>query len=267
MSKGNLSHISKAKPIKENFYWEMANIRKTTTGLPVNIWASPMPKNSRKGIKVRVSNSYSNTIDSNNSFSLYFDGYNVKIEGDTNEIKDEDINKIVDFLIKHRPLFQLFWHYKIDDDELKRRLSEAKDIEWKDVHSNFVNLGPENHRFGVNVCLRLMLPANKTSRPIIKVYKETIDNSFVICLDEKPTKIKVVSGKVFLKAKELNLLLGKIRRHRQALLFFCNAPWMSIGELFDMLGKSKKTKSIPVPTKERANAIKRHIGVLKTHKR
>lgn len=65
------------------FLFEMSNVRKTTTGLPVNIWSSPMPKNWRKGLRIKVSNSYSNRVDPDQAFVLYLDGDAVKVEGDT----------------------------------------------------------------------------------------------------------------------------------------------------------------------------------------
>lgn len=103
------------------FLFEMANIRKSTTGLPMNIWASPKPENSKKGLRIKVSKTYGNRFDADECFSL-LNSNQVEVEGDTGEIKNADIEAVKSYLLNHRQAFLLFWEKKIDDDDLKRLL-------------------------------------------------------------------------------------------------------------------------------------------------
>lgn len=118
-----IKKIIENSKLEEECLFEMANVRKSTTGLPVNIWASPAV--GRKGLRIKISNDYGNTVDPDETFSMYFDGDNLEIDGDTGKIRSSDLKIIKDYFTKHRAIFQLFWDKKIDDDELKRLLAKA----------------------------------------------------------------------------------------------------------------------------------------------
>jgi hypothetical protein len=108
--------------LSEDDLFEMANIRKDDTGLPVNIWVSPKPENSKKEIRIKVSKSYSNRVDPRDTFSIYLDGREAIVKGDTGELKEKDISTVKSFLISRIDTFRKFWDKQIDDDEIKRLL-------------------------------------------------------------------------------------------------------------------------------------------------
>lgn len=108
----------------DEYLFEMANIRKSTSGLPVNIWVSTKTKN-HNSVRIKVSNTYSNAVDPDLSFIMFWDGNDIIISGNTGELKYKDIESVRLFFKKHISIFQLLWEKQIDDDEFKRMIKKV----------------------------------------------------------------------------------------------------------------------------------------------
>ena len=103
---------------------EMANLRTTDTGLPVVLFAGPDPKVGHKGIRIKVSKSYSNKYDPNDTFVMYIDSNTVKITGNTGELSQKDITTIKDYFTLHIEDFKKYWNMEIDDTDLRGLLKK-----------------------------------------------------------------------------------------------------------------------------------------------
>lgn len=102
---------------------EMALLRKTKTGLPVNIWIDEMgsARNVKHNIpRLKIQNDY-NSNRTDNTLSIEI-SKNPKILSGTQNIKDKDINIIYKFIKRNLDLLLKHWNEEIDTDELKELL-------------------------------------------------------------------------------------------------------------------------------------------------
>ena len=102
---------------------EMALLRKSKTGLPVNIWIDEMgsARNVKHNIpRLKIQNDY-NSNRTDNTLSIEI-SENPKILSGMQNIKDKDMNIIYDFIKRNLDLLLKHWNEEIDTDELKELL-------------------------------------------------------------------------------------------------------------------------------------------------
>jgi hypothetical protein len=99
------------------------------------------------------------------------------------------------------------------------------------------SIGPKLHKFGINVKLHIYQPGDKKipHGPRIKVYSMNGSEDFSISLSNDASKINHITGASFLSDRELEFLIGKIRKHRASFMKFWNDPKMSVDDLLDEL--------------------------------
>ena len=102
-----------------------------------------------------------------------------------------------------------------------------------DLILEFANMSPRMHNFGVDVKLHVFQPGYKQLNhgPRVKVFK-TKDLSFTITLEKEPRVIGDYKGIV--TKQELNKLIEKIKKYRNAFIQFWNDPDMDTDELYTL---------------------------------
>ena len=109
------------KKMKENSnLYEMANIKQSTSGLPVIIFISPKGR-ANHGHRVKVQNNYSSNTQEGNFFSITI-SEDPEIIGDIGEVKSSDLRKIREFVIKNKEVLLDYWNDKIDTAEVIEKL-------------------------------------------------------------------------------------------------------------------------------------------------
>ncbi len=98
--------------IDSDSLFEMANIMQKYTGLPMIIWISQ--KMATHGPRIKVQNDYTEKVSSDKFFVVTIDD-NPMVIGDTGEIKQKDINKVIQFVKTHKVLLKKFWDGAIQD--------------------------------------------------------------------------------------------------------------------------------------------------------
>jgi hypothetical protein len=96
------------------------------------------------------------------------------------------------------------------------------------------NVGPRDHKFGVDVKLHIYQPGDQKLQhgPRIKIFKSNQDYS--ITLNSDPNKMFIV-GKSFLNNRENKIVLDNVRKYRSAFIKFWNDPNMTTEELRDLM--------------------------------
>lgn len=114
---------------------------------------------------------------------------------------------------------------------------------------SFANIPPKIHQFGINVKLNVWQPGYRKfpHAPCVRVFRKSFDESFSIGLED--SDIKVVSGKSFLKGKELNILFEGIRKYRIPLLMMWFDEAMDILELRNLMDQIDKGIKLALPQK------------------
>jgi len=101
------------------------------------------------------------------------------------------------------------------------------------------NVGPQIHKFGVNVKMHLLQPGDKqlSHGPRAKFFKNSIDDGFSISISSTSSKVKVVSGEdsKIVSEGEMNTLVEKVRKYRIPLLNFWRNSNMTVDELRDQM--------------------------------
>lgn len=111
------------------------------------------------------------------------------------------------------------------------------------------NIPPSVHNFGINVKLNVIQPGNKKIKhgPRIKIFKRVPSDGFAIILNKEKNKIRLdpdnKKESIFLKGKELRLLITNIKKYRTPLLKLWNDPGMDIIELRRLMDKIDNEKS------------------------
>lgn len=105
--------------------FEMANIRQDITGLPVIIWISI--KMSNHGPRIKVQQNYSKKAAKDLMFSVTIENA-PKIIGDTGNLKQDDINKVVEFVIEHKNILLQYWNDKVGIDEVIKAFKEKNKL-------------------------------------------------------------------------------------------------------------------------------------------
>lgn len=101
----------------------------------------------------------------------------------------------------------------------------------------FANMGSKAHKFGVDVRLHIMQPADKQLQhaPRVKIYRKGVSGSFSISITDNP---KVIGDwNDYVSKSELNILITKIKHYKDAFLEFWNDPDMDIYELEDLFSQ------------------------------
>jgi len=97
----------------------------------------------------------------------------------------------------------------------------------------FANMSAKMHNFGVDVKLHVMQPNKKLQHgPRVKIFKPNAEGSFTITLEENPRVIG--NYKNIVSKSELNILLSKIKKYRNAFIQFWNDDGMDTNELQDL---------------------------------
>ena len=91
---------------KKATLFEMANVRKNRTGLPMIIWISP--KYANHGARIKVQKTYGNNVDFGNTFSLTVED-NPRVFGNTGEIKQSDIELAKEFVKLNKQALLDYW--------------------------------------------------------------------------------------------------------------------------------------------------------------
>lgn len=81
--------------------FEMANIRKTKTGLPFNVWIIDT-QNPHLDAKIEVQQNYSNRISIDNSCSVSISWYNIGTVTGKWQLTEKDYNLLMDWILKNQ---------------------------------------------------------------------------------------------------------------------------------------------------------------------
>ena len=113
-----------------------------------------------------------------------------------------------------------------------------EDLEYKKI-LEMANIGPEMHRFGVNIKLHLLQPGKSFPHgPRVKFFKEDPNVSFSVSLSHDPTKIKLVSGhRPTVSQPDLNKLIAGVIKYRKPSLKFWDSPGMTVDERRGLMGQ------------------------------
>ena len=109
------------KKIKlKDMLFEMSNIRKSESGLPVNIWASY--KNASHGPRIKVQTNYGTKM-TDDFFSITISD-EPKVIGKTGEIKSSDIILVKKFIMLNKELLLKFWKDEIGASDVFNNLKK-----------------------------------------------------------------------------------------------------------------------------------------------
>lgn len=89
----------------------MANVRPNKTGLKMVIYISPR-NNSKHGPRIKVSQQYGDKVNSD-FFSITISDQ-PEIIGKTGNIKSEDVQKAINFVVLNKDVLLQLWYDKID---------------------------------------------------------------------------------------------------------------------------------------------------------
>lgn len=98
---------------------EMANISKTSTGLPCKIYISDR-LGANRGPRIKVNADYSDTW-SGNSFTITISDTPTVI-GNTCKIKESDIEEIKDWILLNKDILLKYWKEEIDTVQFIERM-------------------------------------------------------------------------------------------------------------------------------------------------
>jgi len=96
--------------------FEMANLRPSSTGLPVTIYVSAKGQ-SRHSARIKVSSLREDKLKSDAMFVVTVNP-NPRILGDTGNLTNEDLKNVLTFVIDNQDALQAFWDEEIDTKEL-----------------------------------------------------------------------------------------------------------------------------------------------------
>lgn len=119
-----LSHQEKLFKLKQKedlLLMEMANLRPVSTGLPVYIWAGPPPP--QHSYRIKVMNE-PGRFDNDDNFSVSIED-DPKIVAGVCELSASDLKKVFELVKKNKDLFIQHAQKKIDDDELKEKITKV----------------------------------------------------------------------------------------------------------------------------------------------
>ena len=91
--------------------YEMSNVVKQRSGLPVNVWISP--KMATHGPRIKVQRNYGNNV-TDDMFSITISD-NPMVIGDSGEISSNDIKKVFAFIKLNKKLLLTFWNKEESD--------------------------------------------------------------------------------------------------------------------------------------------------------
>jgi hypothetical protein len=97
-------------------YFEMANLRNRRTGLPCVIWIQQKSGKEQHNARIKVSKKYGDKVFADEGlFTITIPDKG--IIGDTGDIAEKDIKKIVDFIDMNMEVLLKVWEGEIDSDE------------------------------------------------------------------------------------------------------------------------------------------------------
>ena len=105
------------KPIKltQDELFEMANLRSTSTGLPMTIYVSE--KQASHGARIKVSQNY-NKMNTSDLFSVSILPTPSIVAGDKGSISNSDLSKVYKWIKINQITLMDYWDRKIDTAEL-----------------------------------------------------------------------------------------------------------------------------------------------------
>jgi hypothetical protein len=114
----------------------------------------------------------------------------------------------------------------------------------------FANVGPREHKWGIDIKFHIMQPDKKKLRhgPRLKFYNNswTSGPNFTITISEKPI---VVGDYTHLVSKsELALLIRSVIKYRIPLLNFWNDPSHTVGEMLEQMEMIDNGKKVELVT-------------------
>lgn len=92
-------------------FFEMANVRPDETGLPMVIWIYPKTDREQHGPRIKVSKHYGDKV-SKDLFTITISDTPRKI-GDSGEIKNKDVNTLINFVKINKDILLDLWYDKI----------------------------------------------------------------------------------------------------------------------------------------------------------
>lgn len=112
-----------------NWLFEMANIKKNITGLPMNVWvdehgASRNVKHNEPRLKIQT----------DKADKVHGEGIPISISSEPKvlvkrfkaELSDNEINQAKEYIVKHLDILLKHWYQEIDTDELKEILGKEQ---------------------------------------------------------------------------------------------------------------------------------------------
>lgn len=101
--------------------FEMANLRFRQTGLPVVVWIQPSTGNEKHWCRIKVAKQYGDKT-TNDLFTIRVD--NLKVVGNTGEIKERDVEMVKEFIELNREVLIDYWNDNIDIQTVLERLQK-----------------------------------------------------------------------------------------------------------------------------------------------
>lgn len=103
---------------------EMSNIRPDKTGLDMVIWIFPFTGKEGHWARIKVSKHYGNKV-SSDLFTITIED-KPEVIGDTGEISNKDIQKVVDFIKKNKLTLLKVWNDEIDPIDAVKQFKKER---------------------------------------------------------------------------------------------------------------------------------------------
>jgi hypothetical protein len=113
--------------LEEEMLWEMANFRTKTTGLPMIVYISTCEVEGKKlkhSPRVKIARTYSTKFNPFDTFSISISNNPEIVSGDKGEIKNSDLEKCQEFILKNKDVLMAFWDGEYDSADLTANLTK-----------------------------------------------------------------------------------------------------------------------------------------------
>ena len=115
--------------MQDDILFEMANIQKKITGLPVNLWVDEhgVSRNNEHNLpRLKFQANKSDKVNGEGIPISISANPEILVANAHTELSDAEINMIKVFIINHLELFLEHWLQEIDTDELKEKLKSER---------------------------------------------------------------------------------------------------------------------------------------------
>lgn len=101
---------------KQEVLIEMSNVRPMYSHLPMNIYITDDGSTINHGVRIKVQSNYNPKFQKSELFTVVVD--DLRVIGDTGEIKPKDLKKVLEFVEKYRQELVDIWNMELSVPEL-----------------------------------------------------------------------------------------------------------------------------------------------------